>query len=120
MTDPVNPIDPAQPPGDNKSPAERMKRGMPNADPETQKNFADRLQKYIDEGKAEKEARNAYTKNYTGNTRPGGGGGGGGMGGNKLSNRDLTKAYKKGGKVSSASNRADGCCAKGKTRGKML
>jgi hypothetical protein len=27
---------------------------------------------------------------------------------------------KKGGKVSSASNRADGCVTKGKTRGKML
>ena len=27
---------------------------------------------------------------------------------------------KKGGKVSSASSRADGCCAKGKTRGKMV
>ena len=27
---------------------------------------------------------------------------------------------KKGGKVSSASSRADGCCIKGKTRGKMV
>jgi len=118
MADPVNPVDPAQPVGDNKSPAERMKRGMPNADPETQKNFADRLQKYIDEGKAERASRNEYKK-VEANTRVGGvgGGGGGGMGGNKLSNRDLTKAYKKGG---SASSRADGCCAKGKTRGKML
>jgi hypothetical protein len=48
------------------------------------------------------------------------GGGGGGMGGNKLSNRDLTKAYKSGGKVSSASKRADGCCVKGKTKGRMV
>ena len=30
------------------------------------------------------------------------------------------KAMKKGGKVSSASSRADGCCVKGKTRGKMM
>jgi len=52
--------------------------------------------------------------------RPSGGGGGGGMGGNKLSNRDLTKAYKSGGKVSSASKRADGCCIKGKTKGRMV
>ena len=29
-------------------------------------------------------------------------------------------AYKKGGKVSSASKRADGCCVKGKTKGKYL
>jgi hypothetical protein len=42
-----------------------------------------------------------------------GGGGGGGM--PKL-NRDLTKNYKAGGKVSSASKRADGCCIRGKTR----
>jgi hypothetical protein len=28
--------------------------------------------------------------------------------------------YKKGGSVSSASKRADGCCIKGKTRGKMV
>ena len=28
--------------------------------------------------------------------------------------------YKEGGKVSSASKRADGCCIKGKTRGKMV
>jgi hypothetical protein len=28
--------------------------------------------------------------------------------------------YKKGGSVSSASKRADGCCTKGKTRGRMV
>jgi hypothetical protein len=28
--------------------------------------------------------------------------------------------YKKGGKVSSASKRADGCCVKGKTKGKIV
>jgi hypothetical protein len=47
----------------------------------------------------------------------GGGGGGGGM--PKL-NRDITKNYKAGGKVSSASKRADGCCVKGKTKGRMV
>ena len=30
------------------------------------------------------------------------------------------KPMKKGGKVSSASKRADGCCVKGKTKGKMI
>jgi hypothetical protein len=30
------------------------------------------------------------------------------------------KGYAKGGKVASASKRADGCCVKGKTRGKMV
>ena len=33
---------------------------------------------------------------------------------------DTDSGYKKGGKVSSASKRADGCATKGKTRGKML
>jgi hypothetical protein len=31
-----------------------------------------------------------------------------------------TTGMKKGGKVSSASKRADGCCVKGKTKGKMV
>jgi hypothetical protein len=30
------------------------------------------------------------------------------------------KSYKRGGKVSSASKRADGCCIKGKTKGRMV
>jgi hypothetical protein len=42
-----------------------------------------------------------------------GGGGGGGM--PKL-NRDITKNYKAGGKVSSASKRADGCAIRGRTK----
>jgi hypothetical protein len=117
MPDPIRPIDPMNPTGDGKSTAERMKRGMPNVDPEIQKNFADRLQKYIDEGKAEKEARNAYTKNYTGNTRPGGGGGGGGAAGDT---KFLKPKYKAGGKVKSASSRADGCAIRGKTKGRMV
>jgi hypothetical protein len=44
-------------------------------------------------------------------------GGGGAM---PKSNRDITKNYKAGGKVSSASSRADGCAVKGKTKGRML
>jgi hypothetical protein len=47
----------------------------------------------------------------------GGGGGGSAM---PKSNRDLTKNYKSGGKVSSASKRADGCAVKGKTRGRIV
>jgi len=49
--------------------------------------------------------------------RTGGGGGGGGM---PKVNRDITKNYKKGGSVSSASKRADGCATKGKTKGRMV
>ena len=33
---------------------------------------------------------------------------------------NVATGMKKGGKVSSASKRADGCCTKGKTRGKMM
>ena len=44
-------------------------------------------------------------------------GGGGAM---PKSNRDLTKNYKKGGKVSTASKRADGCAQRGKTKGRMI
>ena len=45
----------------------------------------------------------------------GGGGGSGGMGTGKM-NRDISKLYKSGGKVKSASARADGCAVRGKTR----
>jgi hypothetical protein len=48
---------------------------------------------------------------------PSGGSGGGGV---PKSNRDITKNYKKGGKVSSASSRADGCATKGKTKGRFI
>jgi hypothetical protein len=50
-----------------------------------------------------------------------GGGGSSGTGGAaELKSLLLPRAMKKGGKVSSASSRADGCCIKGKTRGKMM
>jgi hypothetical protein len=61
-----------------------------------------------------------YNKSPKGGGGSGTGGGGGGMGGNKLSNRDLTKVYKKGGSLSSASKRADGCITKGKTKGTII
>jgi membrane protein involved in colicin uptake len=48
-----------------------------------------------------------------------GSGGSGGMGMPKL-NRDISKNMKAGGKVSSASKRADGCAVKGKTRGRIV
>ena len=72
-----------------------------------------------DQARAERAAANEYTKSFSGNTRGGGGGGSGGMGTGKM-NRDISKLMKKGGKVSSASKRADGCCIKGKTKGRMV
>ena len=116
-------------------------RAPRNEDPETKRKFDDKLEEARTEREAQKALKkiefnkaraevadiaakekaskaeaNEYKK-YPASTRPaGGGGGGGGMGGNKLSNRDLTRAYKSGGKVKSASSRADGCCVRGKTR----
>ena len=49
-----------------------------------------------------------------------GGAGGGSSGAAELKSMFHPRAMKKGGKVSSASSRADGCCVKGKTRGKMM
>ena len=50
--------------------------------------------------------------------------GGGGGGGDPMPLDKMIKAkkfnYKKGGKVSSASKRADGCAVRGKTKGKMV
>lgn len=68
--------------------------------------------------KAEAERPRTYTERLQDMGRlPKPSGGGGGM--PKL-NRDITKAYKKGGNVSTASKRADGCAIKGKTRGRMV
>jgi hypothetical protein len=51
--------------------------------------------------------------------KPKGGGGGGGSGTPKVGAK-RTPEFKKGGSISSASKRADGCCVKGKTKGRMI
>jgi hypothetical protein len=63
--------------------------------------------------KAIEDLTNKKGTNLNKEAARGGGGGGGGI--PKL-NRDLTKNMKSGGKVSSASKRADGCAIRGKTR----
>jgi hypothetical protein len=69
--------------------------------------------------KLEKERPRTYTERLQDMGRlpkpSGGGSGNGGMGTGKMG-RDITKNYKIGGKVSSASKRADGCCIRGKTK----
>jgi hypothetical protein len=65
------------------------------------------------EVRAQKEADRKPKKDF-GHTRAGGGGG------DFSSMKGLDKPFKDGGKVSSASKRADGCATKGKTRGKMI
>lgn len=123
----VEPINPVEPTGDGKSFLERMQRGMKNSDPETQKKFAETLERMVSEGKAERAARNEYKK-VEANTRVGGVGGGSGGGGGadmppgfmpgKKGGKGID--YKKGGKVSSASSRGDGIAKRGKTKGRMV
>ena len=84
---------------------------MKNDDPEIKRQFAEKLEKYVSEGKALNEARNEHKK-VPGLSRAGGGGGGGDLSGMK----GLDKPFKAGGKVSSASKRADGIAIRGKTR----
>lgn len=121
----VEPISPAAPSGDRDTYLERMKRGMGNSDPEVAKDFAERLKKYVEEGKEIRNARNEYKK-IEGNTRVGGVGGGGSGGGDlppgftpgKKGGKGFID-YKKGGKTS-ASKRADGCAQRGKTKGRIV
>lgn len=75
-----------------------------------------------EEVRAERAAERKPNKDF-GHTRVGGIGGSGsgdfGSGIQKM-NKDIKRNYKAGGKVSSASKRADGCATKGKTRGKIV
>ena len=63
------------------------------------------------------EAHDAKMKELRSTTKSGGGGGG--SGGIK-SMKYEPKTFKSGGKVSSASKRADGCAIKGKTKGRIV
>ena len=119
MTKPIKPSSSSASTGEGKSFLERMQRGMandPTANPEKAKLFADTLERMVKEGKAITEARNEYKK-VPGLSRAGGGGGGGGI--PKVGPKKPLE-MKAGGKVSSASKRADGCAIKGKTKGKMV
>jgi hypothetical protein len=125
---PIEPVDPSKKPGgdggEKYTPNE--KRGPGKFDEDLEKAKSDRAKadarKMAEEHRAKVEAERprTYAERLQDMGRlpkpTGGGGGGGGMGGNKLSNRDLTKAYKSGGKVKSASKRADGIAIRGKTR----
>jgi hypothetical protein len=73
-----------------------------------------------EKAKAERERPRTYTERLQDMGRlPKPSGGGGGSGG-ELKSLQNPRAMKKGGKISSASKRADGCCTKGKTKGKMV
>ena len=72
--------------------------------------------------KAEKERTRTYTERLQDMGRlPKGGGGSSGTGGaGEIKALTNPRAMKKGGKISSPSKRADGCCQRGKTKGRMV
>jgi ABC-type nitrate/sulfonate/bicarbonate transport system substrate-binding protein len=114
--------------GDEPAAKARSRANDKEANPETAKKFESAMEKAKAEiskmaeetrAKAEAERPRTYTERLQDMGRlpkPSGGGGGGGGGGMPKLNRDITKNYKAGGKVSSASKRADGCCIRGKTK----
>jgi hypothetical protein len=121
---PIEPIDPSKKTGGDGSEkyTPNEKRGPSEFDKILEREKADRAKAEISRmaeeqrAKVESERPRTYTERLQDMGRlpkSGGGSGGGGM--PKL-NRDITKNYKKGGVVKSASARADGCCIKGKTR----
>lgn len=117
MTKPVDPVEPSPKVGEGKSFIERMQRGMKNDDPEIKRQFAEKLEKYVNEGKILNEQRNEYKRDL--GTRPIPTGGGGAALGDiekMMSSRIKKPSYKKGGNVSTASKRADGIAIRGRTR----
>ena len=120
----IEPVDPSNPAGgDGKekyTPEE--KRGPGKFDEALEKAKSDRAKAEISKmaeetrAKAEAERPRTYTERLQDMGRlpkPTGGGGGGGGGGDT---KFLKPKYKAGGKVKSASARADGCCIRGKTK----
>jgi hypothetical protein len=122
----VNPIEPmSQLNLDIGKPSAQNQQKVKAIDPEAGSKFkekylteieANRVLREMKRDKAIDKARE-FVKEGKSAFGPSGGSGGGGM---PKSNRDITKNYKKGGKVSSASSRADGCATKGKTKGRMV
>ena len=121
----INPIDRINPTsGESKEKYDpNQKRGPGEFDRILEKAKAEQARAEISKmaeetrAKAEAERPRTYAERLQDMGRLPKGGGGGAM---PKSNRDITKNYKAGGKVSSASKRADGCAIKGKTKGRMV
>ena len=122
---PIEPVDPSKKPGGDGSEkyTPKEKRGPSEFDKAFEKEKAERaraeVSKIAEEHKAKVKAESprTYTERLQDMGRLPSGGGGGAM---PKSNRDLTRNYKAGGKISSASKRADGIAIKGKTKGRMI
>ena len=120
----IEPVDPSKKPdGDGREKyTPNEKRGPGKFDEALEKAKSDRAKAEIHamaentRAKAEAERPRTYAERLQDMGRlpkPSGGGGGGGV---PKINRDITKNMKKGGKVSSASKRADGIAIRGKTK----
>ena len=131
---PIEPIDPSKKVGDGKSDkytppkekfgpseydkkAEKVKQENEKAKAEANKMAEEQR------AKAKAESPRTYTERLQDMGRlpkPSVGGGSSGGGGDFSGMKGLDKPFKAGGKVSSASSRADGCAVKGKTKGRMI
>jgi len=127
----VRPIDPSNPTsGDgNEKYGPPQKRGPGEFDKILEKEKAERaraeLKEFIDKGPKSTPINYSDTGPKSGDKQSGFGGAGGASSGDfgsgvQKMNKDIKRNYKAGGKVSSASKRADGCCIKGKTKGKIV
>jgi hypothetical protein len=130
----IEPVNPSKKPDDNgrEKYTPKEKRGPSEFDKSLEKEKADRARAEISRlaeeqrAKTKTESPRTYTerlqdmgrlpKPSVGSGKSGGGGAGGDFSGMK----GLDKPFKNGGKVSSASKRADGCAVKGKTKGRMI
>jgi len=126
----VKPVDPSKPTGGdgNEKYSPNQKRGPSDYDRTVERLEKEKaaekaraeISKMAEETRAKKDAERprTYTERLQdmGRLPKGGGGAGGDFSGMK----GLDKPFKAGGSVSSASKRADGCCIKGRTRGKMV
>ena len=117
----VKPVNPSNPTGDDGSEkyTPKEKRGPSEFDKALEKEKAERARAEISKiaedqkAKVKAESPRTYTERLQDMGRLPSGGGGGGV---PKINRDITKNMKSGGKVSSASKRADGCAIRGKTK----
>jgi hypothetical protein len=122
---PIEPVDPSKKTGGDgqeKYPA-KPKHGPGKFDEDLEKAKSDRakaeVHKMAEEHRAKVKAESprTYTERLQDMGRlPKPTGGGGGAGGDLSGMKGLDKPFKAGGKVSSASKRADGCAIRGKTR----
>ena len=123
---PIEPVDPSKKPNDNgkEKYTPKEKRGPSEFDKALEKERADRAKAEINRlaeeqrAKTKAESPRTYTERLQDMGRlpkPSGG-----AGGDFSGMKGLDKPFKNGGKVSSASKRADGCAVKGKTKGRIV